>query len=115
MVSILLVTVALTLFGLSSHLGLSLVLIAILGFFNTGFHLVNNALVQSRTPDALRGRITSIYVLDHGFQPVGSLLLGFLAGEGVLGIQRAVVLAGIVAFAVTVYIGLRFRQLWRLA
>ena len=113
--SIILVTVALTLFGLSSHLGLSLVLIGIMGFFNTGFRLANNALVQSRIPDNLRGRITSIYALDHGFQPVGSLLLGFLAGAGVLGAQNAVVLAGIVAFAVTVLIGLRFRQLWHLS
>lgn len=115
MASIICVTVFLTLFGLSSGLGLSLVLIGILGFFNTSFRLANNALVQSRIPDALRGRITSIYVLDHGFQPVGSLLLALLAEEGVLGPQRAVVLAGIVAFAVTAFIGLRFRQLWRLS
>ena len=112
--SIILVTVVLTFFGLSSHLALSLVLIGVLGFFNTSFRLANNALVQSRIPDALRGRITSIYVIDHGFQPVGSLLLAFLAEDGVLGVQKAVVLAGIVAFAVTAYIGLRYRQLWSL-
>ena len=114
MASILLVSVALTLFGLSSHLGLSLVLMGALGFFNTSFRLANNALVQSRIPDAMRGRITSIYVLDHGFQPLGSPLLGFLAGGNILGAQWAVVVAGIVAFAVTAFIGLRFRQLWRL-
>jgi len=113
--SIILVTVALTFFGLSSHLVLSLVLIGILGFFNTAFRIANNALLQSRVPDALRGRITSIYNLDHGFQPVGSMLLGFLALEGVMGVQNAVVLAGIVAFVVTVFIGLRFRLLWRLS
>ena len=114
--SIILVTVMLTLFGLSFSLGLgpSLVVIGIMGFFNTGFRLVNNALVQSRIPDYLRGRITSIYVLDHGFQPVGSLVLGFLAEDWVLGIQKAVVLAGLVAVAVTVFMGLRFRQLWSL-
>ena len=114
MAFITLVTVCLTLFGLSSSFGLSLVILGVLGFFNTGFRLVNNALVQSRTPDALRGRITSIYVMDHGFQPLGSLLLGFLAAEGVLGPQKAVVLAGIAALVVTVIIGLRFRLLWRL-
>ena len=114
--SIILVTVMLTLFGLSFSLGLgpSLVAIGMMGFFNTGFRLVNNSLVQSRIPDYLRGRITSIYVLDHGFQPVGSLALGFLAEEGVLGVQKAIVLAGLVALAVTVFMGLRFRQLWSL-
>ena len=111
---IILVTVALIFFGLSSHLALSLIAIGIMGFFNTGFRIANNALVQSRVPDVLRGRVTSIYALDHGFQPVGSLLLGLLAEEGVLGVQKAVMLAGIVAFAVTVFIALRFRLLWRL-
>ncbi|MSQ05654.1 MAG: MFS transporter [Dehalococcoidia bacterium] len=114
MAFIILVTVCLILFGLSSSLGVSLVILGVLGFFNTGFRLVNNALVQSRTPDALRGRITSIYVMDHGFQPLGSLLLGFLAAGGVLGPQKAVVLAGIVALVVTVFIGFKFRLLWRL-
>ena len=112
--SIILVTVFLILFGLSSHLALSLVLIGILGFFNTGFRLANNALVQSRIPDALRGRITSIYAMDHGFQPVGSLLLGFLASSQILGPQMAVALAGLVALVVTIFIAVRFRQLWRM-
>ena len=109
-----LVSIFLIFFGLSSHLALSLVMIGILGFFNPGFRLANNALFHSRTPDALRGRVTSIYVMDHGFQPVGSLLLGFLAGLEVLGPQKAVALAGLVALVVTIFIALRFRQLWRL-
>jgi hypothetical protein len=53
--------------------------------------------------------------MDHGFQPVGSLLLGFLAGSEVLGLQKAVALAGVVALVVTIFIALRFRQLWRLS
>ncbi len=112
--SIILVTVTLFFFGLSSRLALSLVIIGVLGFFNTSFRLANNALVQSRVPDVLRGRVTSIYAMDHGFQPVGSLLLGLLASSEVLGPQRAVALAGLVAIAVTVFIGLRFKRLWRL-
>ncbi|MFQ6028456.1 MAG: MFS transporter, partial [Dehalococcoidia bacterium] len=72
MTAAIMVTVSLVLFGLSSNLYLSFVLIGVVGFFNTIFRLANNALVQSRTPDELRGRITSIYVLDHGFQPLGS-------------------------------------------
>ncbi len=112
--SIILVTVFLISFGLSSRLALSMVLIGFMGFFNTSFRLANNALVQSRIPDAIRGRVTSIYAMDHGFQPVGSLLLGFLAGSEVLGLQKAVALAGVVALVVTIFIALRFRQLWRL-
>jgi hypothetical protein len=45
---------------------------------------------------------------------VGSLVLGLLAEDGVLGVQWAVVLAGAAAICVTVFMGLRFRQLWSL-
>ena len=112
--SIILVTVVLIFFGMSSHRVLSLVIIGILGFFNTGFRLANNALIQSRVPDALRGRVLSIYNMDHGFQPIGSLLLGFMAGAALLGPQGAVMVAGLAAVAVTLFIGLRYRQLWNL-
>ena len=112
--SIILVTVVLIFFGMSSHRVLSLVIIVVLGFFNTGFRLGNNALIQSRVPDALRGRVLSIYNMDHGFQPVGSVLLGIMAGTALLGPQGAVMLAGLVAVAFTVFIGVRYRQLWSL-
>ena len=112
MASILLVTILLIFFGLSSHLVVSLVLIGFMGFFNTSFGVVNRALVQTRIPDVLRGRITSIYVIDHGVQPVGIPLLGLLALW--LGAGNAVAVAGLVAFSVTAFIGLRWRELWQL-
>jgi sugar phosphate permease len=114
MTAVILVTVFLVFFGLSSNIYLSLALIGLVGFFNTMFRLANNALVQSRTPDELRGRITSIYVLDHGFQPAGSPALGLLAQESVLGLQRAIVLAALLALLITGFIGVKYRQLWQL-
>ena len=112
--SILLVTILLIFFGLSSHLLLSLVLIGLIGMFNMGFHVANSALVQTRIPDALRGRITSIYLIDHGAIPLGSILLGLLAEPDILGPGTAVSVAGLLALAVTAFIALRWRQLWRL-
>ena len=112
--SILLVTIMLIFFGLSSNLTLSLVLIGFMGLFNMSFHIANSALVQTRIPDVLRGRITSIYLIDHGTIPLGSILLGLLAEDGVLGPRYAVAVAGLLAFAVTVFIVLRWRELWRL-
>ncbi|MCE2463690.1 MAG: hypothetical protein J4F46_07265 [Dehalococcoidia bacterium] len=111
--SILLVTVLLAFFGLSSHLVLSLVLIGLMGLFNISFRLANNTLVQTRIPDALRGRITSIYLLDHGVQPLGSALLGLVALPWILGTDYAAA-AGLLAFTVTAFIALRWRELWRL-
>ena len=110
--AITMVCVLLVVFGLSSALVLSLVLIGLIGFFNTGFRLANNSLVQSRIPDRLRGRITSIYLLDHGMIPLGGPILGLVALE--YGADHAMFFAGVAALAVTLFMGLRFRQLWRL-
>ena len=114
LIAALMVAVFLVLFGLSPNLFLSFVMIGCVGFCNTIFRLANNALVQSRTPDEFRGRITSIYVLDHGFQPLGSPAFGALAEDSVLGLQRAIVVFGLVALLVTSFISLKYRQLWRL-
>ena len=110
--SILLVSVLLIFFGLSSYLVLSLVLIGLMGVFNQIFRIANNSLVQSRIPDVLRGRITSIYVIDHGVQPIGIPLLGLLAVA--MGVGNALAVAGVAGLAVTAFIGLRWRGLWQL-
>ena len=110
--AILMVTVLLILFGLSSNLTLSAVLIGLMGLFNTVFRIFNNSIVQSRVPDALRGRITSIYYMDHGVQPLGIPLLGLLA-VGV-GAGQAIAIVGLFALGVTAFIGLRWRELWSL-
>ena len=112
--SILLVTLLLAMFGLSRNLILSLVLLGFVGLFNMGFRIVNNTLVQTRIPDILRGRITSIYVIDHGMIPLSSLLLGALAEDSILGPGRAVVVVSLLALGVTALIGLRWLELWRL-
>ena len=111
---ILLVTVLLILFGLSTNLVVSAVLIGILGLVNMVSRIANNALIQARTPDVLRGRVNSIYVIDHGVQPLGIPLMGLLALDGVLGVGNAVMVSGLFALAVTVFIGLRWRDLWSL-
>ena len=112
MASILIVTILLILFGLSSNMVLSAALIGLLGTFNMIYCISNNALVQSRIPDELRGRITSIYAIDHGVQPIEIPLLGLLAVG--LGTGNAVAVAGLFTLGVTAIIGLRWRQLWRL-
>ncbi len=112
MASVLLMTVLLIFFGLSSNLALSAVLIGFMGAFNMAYHIVNSALIQSRTPDILRGRVTSIYVIDHGVQPIGIPLLGLMAMW--LGTGNAIAVAGVLALAATAFIGLRWRELWRL-
>jgi len=76
----LLVPIAICIFALSANLSLSLALIAVLGFAMLIILNNNNAMVQSRVPDQLRGRVMSIYSLMFmGGGPIGSLLAGSIA------------------------------------
>jgi MFS family permease len=72
--------VVLMAFALSRTYALSLVLLALAGFCMILNNASVNALLQSRTPDRLRGRVMSVYVFMFvGMTPLGSLQAGALA------------------------------------
>ena len=59
---------------------LSLLAILAVGATNITVNNLANALVQTLTPDAIRGRVMSIYMLSFfGFMPIGALLAGSFA------------------------------------
>jgi MFS family permease len=61
-------------------LGVTLVLLAALGFAGIMFTTSANTLLQLTVPDALRGRVMSLYwMLFAGSTPVGALLIGALS------------------------------------
>ncbi len=71
-----------TAFALLRVLPASIILLVFIGM--AFMMVVNsaNALVQTRVPDYLRGRVMSIYTLSfNGGQPVGSLIAGWLAAS----------------------------------
>jgi MFS family permease len=69
-----------TLFALSHWYILSLALIAAVGFTQIAFSAVANSTLQIISPDHLRGRIMSVYMLVFaGSIPVGNLFTGGLA------------------------------------
>ena len=39
----------------------------------------NNTILQSVTPDYMRGRVMGIYMLDVGMQPLGGFVAGIIA------------------------------------
>ena len=68
------------LFALSHWYLLSLVLIAVVGFAQISLTATSNAALQAMTPNHLRGRIMSVYVVVLvGSTPIGNLLIGGLA------------------------------------
>jgi MFS family permease len=67
-------------FALARWQPLSYFFLAAMGFFLISIMNTNNAMVQSRVPDELRGRVMGIYSLMFmGGGPLGSLLVGEVA------------------------------------
>lgn len=84
--------VFLVLFSQSSWMPLSLLLLAVVGACQISFMATNNTLLQLLVPDELRGRVMSIYMLDQGLMPLGSMLAGVLAAG--MGAPAAVTIMG---------------------
>jgi dipeptide/tripeptide permease len=69
--------ILLILFSLTRSLPLSLAVLLTVGAANIVVNNLANSLVQSLTPDHLRGRVMGVYMLTFfGFAPVGALLAG---------------------------------------
>jgi predicted MFS family arabinose efflux permease len=67
----------LILFSFTRSLPLSLLAIFAVGAANISQNNLANALVQTLTPDVVRGRVMSIYMMGFfGFMPLGALLAG---------------------------------------
>lgn len=66
-------------FASSPWFALSLSLLVLVGFCNQVYMTTANTLLQSLVPDELRGRVMSIYLMDRGLIPMGSLIAGGLA------------------------------------
>lgn len=86
--------VATIVFGLSRNLGLSVLALAVFGAADMVSMVVRSALVQLETPDALRGRVSSVNSLFIG---ASNLLGDFQTGlaASLLGTVPAVVVGGL--------------------
>ena len=75
-------------FAASPWYALSLVLAAVVGGVLAAYDTLMQALVQLLTPDHVRGRVLSLYVLTFGFTSLGGYVAGSIAG--VLGAPIAI-------------------------
>jgi MFS family permease len=98
-------------FALSTSYPASLVLLALAGFTMILNNASVNALLQSRTPDRLRGRVMSVYVFMFiGMSPLGSLQAGALARW--IGAPYALAAGAAALLLVVAWIVMNIPELW---
>jgi MFS family permease len=99
----------LALFSQSQSFRLSCALLVPTGFFMVGQMASTNTLIQTLSPDPLRGRVMAVYsMMLIGMAPFGSLLAGALAHR--LGAPNTVALGGAVALAGGLVYAVRLRR-----
>lgn len=96
---------ALLVFAWSDLLALSLAAMAVIGFGITVSNVGTNIVLQSNAPEALRGRVVSLYTSTRfGFDALGGLLAGLLAGY--LGAPPVMAAAGALLLCYCLWAGL---------
>jgi MFS family permease len=95
--------IAALMFSFSNSYHISILLLLFIGWGMVMQNASINSLLQTITPDHLRGRIMSLYVLFFaGMMPFGSLQAGFIADR--FGAQMALRVGGIIVACVTVFL-----------
>ena len=99
--------------GLTSHLGIALAALLLLGAGDMVSVYVRHLLVQFETPDAIRGRVSAVNAVFIGASnELGEFESGITAGW--LGLVRAIVVGGVATLAVTAIWMWRFPVLSRM-
>ena len=100
-------------FGFSRVAVLSLLLLAGVGAAGSIVRTLAQTLLHTATPDGLRGRVLSIYLLDRGLTPVGMLLVSTLAQFG--GAPLAIAIMGSTCALLALIMAARMPALRRLS
>jgi MFS family permease len=79
LVSAIMSSICVILFAQSHWLVPSFILIALMAFSQANYRTSNGVLIQLLSPDALRGRVTTLQQMGQGLVPLSSLLIGLLA------------------------------------
>ncbi|GBQ55539.1 major facilitator superfamily transporter [Komagataeibacter swingsii DSM 16373] len=105
--------VATVVFALSRSMAVSIIALAVLGAADVVSVVVRGALVQLRTPDSMRGRVSAVNMLFIGSSnQLGEFESGMVAS--LIGPVGSVALGGIGTLAITIAWIRMFPGLWRL-
>ncbi|MCR4427019.1 MAG: MFS transporter [Firmicutes bacterium] len=89
----------------------SAIVLALVGWAQITFNAAANTWVQMNSPDRMRGRIMSAYMLVHnGVVPFGSLLTGWLAQNH--GANIAAIVLGMLALTFAILVAFKRTSIW---
>jgi len=97
-------------FSFSRHYFLSLLLLIMGGMGLVVFSTFNQTLLQLHVEDDYRGRVLSLYTMSQGLNPLGALVMGFMASE-FLGTPHAIAAFCILALVLAAASGLASREI----
>jgi len=100
----------LVLFTMQRTLLPAIPLLVLIGFATMVFLGMANGLLQTRSPDHLRGRVMSVYTMVFmGLMPLGSMVMGSIGS--LVGTNGGLLAGGIACTAVALYAGARIAPL----
>ncbi len=102
LVSLALLGIFIVAFSRAESLPLSLLALVGVGGAHIFYASMTNTILQVIVPDELRGRVLSIYMLDHGLSPIGALIAGTSTHFFGAPITLAVMGTGILLLAIVV-------------
>ena len=70
--------VVLAALGAAPWLVLALAVMVVLGMLDSSQRVITNSLLLTQTDSEFHGRVISLYLLDRGFVPIGSLVAGYM-------------------------------------
>jgi predicted MFS family arabinose efflux permease len=103
--------VSICLFAVSTVFFVSFVLLFLAGVTRGAYRTMNHTMLLAETEDAFLGRVNSIYLLDRGLVPLGTLILGLMAT--LIGASAAVFIMGSACAVLSLASVAVSRRLWR--
>lgn len=96
--------IVIAIFAMSTLVYVSVPLLVLAGLLGAMFMAANNALIQTRITDDIRGRVMGTYLLTWGLMPLGAMPLGLLSDR--FGIQVTVACCAIISSVLIVLLGI---------
>ena len=92
-------------------LPLAMVLIVVVGVFNTGFTTLTQSSLQMMVPDDMRGRVMGFYGMTYNIRPLGGMLTGAAGAVSFIGVPIAIAAGGLAVAAFALGPGMANRTL----